>query len=1078
MNNAGYYRCPTIYGGTIVFTCEDDLWSVDAGGGSARRLTAGRGDCLYPRFSPDGASIAFVGRDEWHPEVFVMPSGGGIARRLTFLGPELCAVNGWTPDGSSIVFTTDARAPFLRDMTAFTVPAAGGEVTSLDIGHAATISLGSGGKIVLGRNNLDAAKWKRYHGGTAGDLWIDATGSGTFERLITVNGNPSWPMFVGDRVYFASDHEGVGNLYSCAPDGSGLTRHTSHADYYVRFPSTDGSRIVFTAGARIFVFDHKTQKETETRVDAPSTTPQRSRRFIEAAPYLEHFAPHPEGHSLALIARGQPYAMPNWEEGVTHLGSGSRVRYRNAEWLHDGERIVFIDDADGFERIRVTRADGSTSPDGVTSDDIGRIVEMTPSPVADVVAVANHRQELLLVDCAAKTTRVIDRSPHARVADLAFSPDGRWIAYSWEQNADTAIIRVADTSSGEIHDVTSPLRVDRSPAFDPDGRYLFFLSTRDFNPIYDALQFDLGFPHAMRPFLVTLTKDAGSPFVPKLRPVVKRRADDKKEEPQSTAPSAPVDIDFDGIASRIVGFPVEEGRYDRITGVKGRAIFTRYPVRGTLESPWLETENPPEGVLIAYDFDEQQQFPIASDLVDFRVAADHRTVAYRSGKQLRVIDALDRSGDQGERRRAPRDPGRRSGWVDLGRVNVEVDPGAEWAQMYDEAWRLQREQFWDERMTHVDWNLVHDRYSALLPRLRTRAELSDLIWEMQGELGTSHAYEMGGDYRTPPQYKLGFLGADLRWDEAAGGYRIGRILRGDSWDRTADSPLAEPGLGIAEGDVIVAVGGQPVSATTSPGELLVNAADSVVALTLGGGPDRAKRRVAVHTLKTERALRYRAWVNANRDEVHRRTGGRVGYLHIPDMGPWGFAEFHRGYLSEFDREGLIVDVRFNRGGHVSPLLLEKLARKRVGYDVSRWGMPRPYPPESVRGPMVGLTNQFAGSDGDIFSHCFKLYKLGPLVGKRTWGGVIGIWPRHPLVDGTLTTQPEFSFWFVDVGWKVENYGTDPDYDVDIAPHDAHAGRDPQMDKALELATAALDAHPEKLPDFTDRPTLPIPTRLP
>ncbi|HEY7994750.1 MAG TPA: PDZ domain-containing protein [Candidatus Eremiobacteraceae bacterium] len=1078
MKNAGYYRCPTINGDTIVFACEDDLWSVETTGGIARRLTAGRGDCIFPRFSPDGASIAFVGRDEWHPEVFVMPAGGGAARRLTFLGAEVSTVNGWTTDGKSVVFTTDARVPFLRNLAAYTVPADGGEAKSLDLGHVATIALARNGAIVIGRNNLDAARWKRYRGGTAGDLWIDAAGKGTFKRLISVNGNPSWPMFVADRVYFVSDHEGVGNIYSCTPDGSGLKRHTDHADYYVRFPSTDGSRIVYTAGSKIYVYDHAAQRESEVAVEAPSSTPQRARRFVDAAPNLEHFAPHPEGHSLALIARGQPYAMPNWEEGVTHLGTGSRIRYRMSEWLHDGERVVFVDDADGFERVRVVRADGSSDPDPITQTDIGRVIEMVASPVADVVALSNHRQELLLVDVTAKTIRTIDRSPHARIADLAFSPDGRWIAYSWETNADSSIIRIADTSTGEIHDVTTPLRVDRSPAFDPDGKFLFFLSTRDFNPIYDALQFDLGFPHAMRPFLVTLTKDAGSPFVPKLKPVVKRRADEKKEEPQSTAPSAPVAIDFDGISTRVVGFPVEEGRYDRIAGLKGRAVFTSYPVRGSLESPWMDPEGSPEGSLIAYDFDEQTHFTIASDVVDFRVASDHRTVAYRSGKQLRVIDALDRSGDQGERRRAPRDPGRRTGWVDLGRINVEIDPVAEWAQMYDEAWRLQREQFWDERMTHVDWQLVHDRYGALLPRLRTRGELSDLIWEMQGELGTSHAYEMGGDYRTPPQYKRGFLGADLSWDPSAGGYRIDRILRGDSWDRTADSPLAEPGLGIAEGDVIVAVGGQPVSATRSPDELLVNSADTVVALTLAGGPDRAKRRVAVHTLKGERSLRYRAWVNANRDEVHRRTNGRVGYLHIPDMGPWGFAEFHRGYLSEFDRDALIVDVRFNRGGHVSSLLLEKLARKRVGYDVSRWGVPRPYPPESVRGPMVGLTNQFAGSDGDIFSHCFKLYKLGPLVGKRTWGGVIGIWPRHPLVDGTVTTQPEFSFWFTDVGWNVENYGTDPDYDVDIAPHDSHAGRDPQMDKALELALSALESNATVIPDFADRPSLPIPTSLP
>ncbi len=1079
MNNVGYYRCPTIHEDTIVFVCEDDLWAVSAAGGSARRLTAGRGECWMPRFSPDGSRLAFVGHEEWHPEVYVMPSGGGQARRITFLGAQQMTVCCWTPDGDDVLFTSDSGAAFMRNTSAFAVSGAGGPARELGFGHVASIAMAADKRVLIGRNNLDAARWKRYHGGTAGDLWIDAAGDGTFKRLISVPGNPSWPMFVGDRVYFVSDHEGVGNLYSCAPDGSGLRRHTDHADYFVRFPSTDGARIAYAAGARLYVFDHASQTTKAVEVDAPSSQVQRSRRFVEAAKYLEHFAPHPSGHSIALIARGQPYTMPNWEEGVTHLGAGSAVRYRAAEWLHDGERLAIVDDADGFERVRIVRADGSAPAEDVTDTDLGRIVDLVASPVADLVAVANQRYELLVIDLAAKTVRVIDRSPHARISDLTFSPDGRWIAYSWEANADSSIIRIAEAATGAVHDVTSPLRVDRAPSFDPEGKYLYFLSTRDFNPIYDALQFDLSFPHAMRPFLVTLGKDVGSPFVPKLKPVVKRKADEKQEEPQSTAPLAPVDIDFDGITGRIIGFPVEEGRYERIAGVKGRAIFTKYPVRGTLEPTWYEAEGGSDGSLFAYDFDDQQQFTMAIDVSDFRVAADHRTLVYRSARQLRVIDALDKIGDQGERRRVPREPSRRSGWLDLGRVSVQVGPLDEWSQMYREAWRLQREQFWDEQMTQIDWALVRDRYARLLPLLRTRGELSDLIWEMQGELGTSHAYEMGGDYRKPPQYRRGFLGADVRWDPDAKGYRIVRILRGDSWERAVDSPLAEPGLGIEEGDVITAIGGHPVSEDVSPEELLVNAAAATVVLTIvAGSGGRDPRRVAVKTLKDERPLRYRAWVNANRDEVHRRTGGRVGYLHIPDMGPWGFAEFHRGYLSEFDREGLIVDVRFNRGGHVSPLLLEKLARKRVGYDVSRWGTPRPYPPESVRGPMVGLTNQYAGSDGDIFSHCFKLYGLGPLVGKRTWGGVIGIWPRHPLVDGTVTTQPEFSFWFTDVGWNVENYGTDPDYDVDIAPHDTLAGRDPQMDKAIELILAALEANPPKMPDFSNRPSLAIPTKLP
>src|SRR5471032_2798299 len=374
--------------------------------------------------------------------------------------------------------------------------------------------------------------------------------------------------------------------------------------------------------------------------------------------------------------------------------------------------------------------------------------------------------------------------------------------------------------------------------------------------------------------------------------------------------------------------------------------------------------------------------------------------------------------------------------------------------MYAEAWRLQREQFWDEAMSGVDWDAVFARYAALLPRLRTRTELSDLIWEMQGELGTSHAYEMGGDFRVPPQYKRGFLGADYVWDASAKGYRI---ERGDSCDRDLDSPLAEPGVDVRVGDVITAISGRDVSFETPPGALLVNQAARDITLTISR--DGEKSRALVRTLRDERQLRYRAWVEENRRIVHERTDGKVGYLHIPDMGPWGFAEFHRGFLSEFDRAGLIVDVRYNRGGHVSPLLLEKLARKRVGYDVSRYGPPQPYPPESLGGPMIALTNQFAGSDGDIFSHCFKLYGLGTLVGMRTWGGVVGINPYHELVDGTVTTQPEYSFWFVDSGWGVENYGTDPDVVVDIAPQDTAAGRDPQMETALKLIGEAIGQVP-------------------
>ncbi|MBC5825576.1 MAG: PDZ domain-containing protein [Candidatus Eremiobacteraeota bacterium] len=1080
MNDAGYLRYPAVSGDTVIFVCEDDLWAVGAGGGVARRLTAGAGECSMPRLSPDGNWLGYVAGDEAHPEVYVMPAAGGTARRLTFLGSQSCTVCCWMPAGDAIAFTSDARSPFLRHTEAYAVDRSSGAVKSLAVGEAVSIHVGADGAMALGRNNNDPARWKRYRGGTAGELWADPSGSGEFHRLSGVTGNPAWPMWVGARIFFLSDHEGSGNIYSCRPDASDIQRHTDHAEYYVRFPSTDGRRIVYTAGGSLYVLDTQSGRDLRLEVETPSGSAQRTRRFVEAADNLEHFAPHPEGHSLALIARGQPFTLPNWEEAMTHFGKGSAVRYRLAEWLPDGKRFAAVDDQTGAERVSLHWVDQLQAPQIVSETDLGRIIELRAAPVGELLALANHRHELLLLDPSTKTARVVDRSPGGRLGDLAWSGDGRWLAYSFPLMPDTSIIRIVEAQTGDVHDVTSALRVDSSPYFDPAGDYLYFLSTRDFNPVYDALQFDLSFPNAMRPFLATLRKDVPSPFVPKPRPFGNEKEKEAAIEPSHGAER--VEIDFDGITDRIVGFPVEEGRYDQIVAAKGRALFTKHPVRGSLQIPMNPDDDFPASSLFAYDFSEQRQAVLAKDVGEIRIAGDHRTIVYQSGKKLRAIDALQDLPEEAEPREALPEAGRRSGWIDLGRISVEVTPAEEWGQMYREAWQLQRENFWDERMSRVDWDLVFDRYARLLPLLRTRGDLSDLIWEMQGELGTSHAYELGGDYRKAPQYQVGFLGADLEYDDPSGGFLITRILRGDSWDRDADSPLNEPGLGLCEGDVILAVGGRAVDREHAPQQLLVNAAGKEIVLTVRAGREAAAetqaRRVVVKSLRDERALRYRAWVNDNRALVHNRTQGKVGYVHIPDMGPWGFAEFHRGYLSEFNRQGLIVDVRFNRGGHVSALLLEKLTRKRVGYDISRWGPPIPYPLESVAGPMVGLTNQFAGSDGDIFSHCFKLYGLGPLVGKRTWGGVVGIWPRHLLVDGTVTTQPEFSFWFTDVGWRVENYGTDPDVDVDILPQDYRAGRDPQLDKALELVMGALQSQPVRMPDFGARPDLSLPNHSP
>ena len=1071
--NQGYYRFPTIAGDRIVFVCEDDLWSVDRRGGAATRLTVNPGECTTPRLSPDGRWIAYVTRDEGNPEVYVIPATGGAPKRLTYLGGTATSISTWSADSSTIYFAANRGAWFERETRGFKIAVDGTGLEPLELGHLKTLSLGPRGGLVLGRNTDDCARWKRYRGGTAGELWIDANGKGVFTRLIAPGGNPVWPMWIGERIFFLDDHEGIGNLYSCTLDGQDLARHTHEAHYYARYPSTDGRFIVYSAGAELRLLDIAADEVTSLQIETHSAAPQTARRFVHASEEFEHFAPHPDGTGLALISRGQPFTMPYWEDAAVHHGGGNAARHRLTEWMYDGARFACVTDRNGFEQIEMHTADGSDEPRLLNKKELGRVTDLAASPADDLIAVANHRHELLLIDAKDGDIRAVDTSPAHRITDLAFSADGRFIAYCWWPTTDTSIIRVVKVKSGKVHDITPALRTDACPAWDPQGRYLYFISTRDFNPVYDALQFDLSFPQATRPFVVTLRDDVPSPFVPKPRPVHRDHDHHREEDEKKDAKPVEVEIDFEGITGRVLGFPVDEGQYDQIVATKDRVYFTRFEVRGIKPGGRSWDEDDTTGALLAYDFEQQRLAHVAHDVGEIRLAADFRTLLYRSHDRLRAVDAHMDLPEEGDEQKPPAEVGRKSGWLDLDRIGVELNPADEWSQMYLEAWRLQREHFWVEDMSDVDWDRVRERYEAVLPRVRTRSELSDLIWEMQGELGTSHAYEYGGDHREPPAYQQGFLGADYSWDARAKGYRIDRILRGDSWDPHADSPLAQPGLQIKVGDIMTAIGGKPLSEDVSPDQLLINTADREVTITVA--PRKGEpRRIVLKTLTSENALRYRAWVEANRAYVHERTDGRIGYVHIPDMGPWGFSEFHRGFLSEFNRKGLIVDVRYNRGGHVSPLLLEKLVRKRVGYDISRYGPAQPYPPESVAGPIVALTNQFAGSDGDIFSHCFKLYKIGPLVGKRTWGGVIGINPYHRLVDGTITTQPEFSFWFTDVGWKVENYGTDPDYDVDIAPHDYHNGNDPQMERALELIEEAAKTYVDAQPVLTSRPSLRLP----
>ncbi|HEY1350611.1 MAG TPA: PDZ domain-containing protein [Ktedonobacteraceae bacterium] len=1072
MPSRGYVRFPTIHGDRIVFVAEDDLWQVSSTGGRAERLTSSVGEMKYPRFSPDGLSLAFLGQEEGPGEIYIMAAEGSEARRLTYQG--VSTVVGWSPTGDAILFASAAGSAHFREQLLYAIPPDGGETRLLPVGMANAIAYGPAHAVVIGRNIGEPARWKRYRGGTAGYLWCDEHGTGEFRRLLHLPGNLAGPCWIGERLYFLSDHEGVGNIYSCTPSGEDLRRHTQHADFYARNLSGDGERLVYHAGADLYLFDPRAGESRLVDVHLPSVRAQRSRKFVPAARYLEQYSLHPEGYATGLVARGKLFSLGNWEGPVLQYGEPDGVRYRLLNWLKDGRRIVAVQDGEGEERLVIFAPEEDGEPRVLNEIEFGHALDMRISPAEDMVAIANQRRELLVVELETGRVQQVDRSDYMPIQGIAWSPQGDWLAYGCALTAQRVAIKLCDGESGKTYVVTRPILRDTRPAFDPEGRYLYFIGQRVFNPVAENLEFGWSFPRGERPYALLLRRDLRSPFiaVPRVTGGREEREEARggdeglglEEKTGENGTGKPLTIDLEDIEKRVVPFPVPEGRYGQVCGLRGKVLLLSFPLVGGIHE---EHHYEPAGQLGKYDFETLKYEVLADGVNDFQVARDSKTVIYRARQRLRVLKAGEKPGktENGDQ------PNRETGWLDLSRVKVSVQPAAEWRQMFAEAWRLQRDYFWAEDMLGIDWLAVYTRYAPLVQRVGSRAELSDLFWEMQGELGTSHAYELGGEYRASPHYGQGYLGVDWRYDSENDRYRIARIIEGDPAESRESSPLAGPGLNIRVGDAVLAVNGQRIEGRRSPQELLVNQAGCEVQLAIEDGESGEVRTISVKALSSERGVRYREWVEANRRRVYELSQGRVGYIHIPNMVQSGFAEFHRSFLAEYDAPVLLIDVRWNSGGDVSGLLLNKLARRRLGYDFPRWATPVPYPAESPRGPMVALTNEHAGSDGDMFCHSFKLMGLGPLIGKRTWGGVIGYVHEHRLVDGTVITEPEYSFWFRDVGWSVENYGTDPDIEVDITPQDYVQGSDPQLERAVQEALKQLEIVGYLTPEPGERPVL-------
>ncbi|MEM7345105.1 MAG: PDZ domain-containing protein, partial [Chloroflexota bacterium] len=822
MTTNGYYRFPTIYKNKVVFVCEDDLWEVSARGGTARRLTANLGRVSHPVYSPNGRHLAFVGREDGDSEIYLMPAAGGVATRLTYLG-SMTTTLGWTADSKKILFNSNRGQPFHQLTWLYQVDLAGNRPERLHYGPVRSVSYSDSGAVALGRTAVDSARWKRYRGGTMGEVWLDATGKNRFKQILSqLDGNITYPMWVGNRIYFLSDHEGVGNIYSCTKTGKSVQRHTHHEDFYARYPTTDGRRIVYQAGADLYIFDPDQSESTPIKIKLNSPQIQRQRKFVRAANHIEQYALHPKGHSVTFSTRGKVFGLSNWDGATFQYGERHGVRYRCSEWLNDGKRLIMVSDESGEETLEIHTdlSQGVIDPpierlDGL---DIGRPLYLTVSPKEDVVVFGNHRHELIWVDLESKTLKVLDKSDHGRISGIDWSYDGHWVAYALATSLHTSAIKVCYLPTGETHFITTPNSLyDINPSFDPAGKYLYFISYRDFNPVSDSLYFDHNFPRGGRPYLVTLQNQLGNPFVSKITPETKPANNDASKNNGEKDEDPSVQIDLEGIEHRVVAFPVSEGRYWQIEGIhKNKVLFTSLPVEGQLGQPRYNPMAVGKGLLEMYDLAERKLDFVVNGLNGFDMSRDHHFLIYRSGRNMRVL----RAGEKPDNNASGFT--KKSGWLDLKRIRLAINPPDEWTQMLQEAWRLQRDHFWTEDMAQVDWPLIYTRYEPLLERVTTRAEFSDLMWEMQGELGTSHAYEIGGDYRPNPHYYQGSLAADFEYDAQTNGYRITHIVQGDSWIEDTDSPLNRLGNNVEVGDTVLAIDGQRLSETITPEQLLVN----------------------------------------------------------------------------------------------------------------------------------------------------------------------------------------------------------------------------------------------------------------
>jgi tricorn protease len=1032
-------RFPAVHGDTVVFTYASDLWTAPLSGGYARRMTSHPGTEQNAFFSPDGSKIAFTAQYDGNTDVYVMDADGGEPKRLTF-EPNGDSVAGWTPDGK-IAYTSSYGSFTGRQRRMWLVDPKGGLPQETPIAEVGDLSLSpDGSKVAYNRQISNRFNWRRYRGGSQGYISIYDLKSGAYKELPHERENSWNPMWVGNSIYFVSDkNQHTVNLYRYDLDSGKTTQLTRYADADIHWPSTDGKTIVFERDGYLYSFDiasSKAEKITpKVKGDLLATRPMLRRLGSE----LSNISLSPSGARVAVEARGELFSVPAKNGDTRNFTNSSSSRERFPNWSPDGKTIAYLSDATGAFQIYTQPQMGgdATQVSNWTGADI---TGMTYSSTGKHIAFMTYANQLVLLDPATKQTKVVYRNEFGSADAFDFSPDDKWIAYIDVGKNLFGAVYLYEIATGKSTKVTEGYYRDDSVSFDQSGKYLYVISARTINPAGGAFESNMNAIDAQRVYAMVLSKDTPNPLEPKND---EEPAGGPAKQPDGPTTPAETKVDFDGLASRMVPLPMPAGNYGAIIGLNNSVLYYS------------------SNTISKFDLGSRQSSTIFAGFMpgSWSMNANRSKLAYYTQGVLGIVD-IHPGITVGE------------GRVDTSSVSTVIDPRDEWKQIFWEAWRYQRDNFYDPSMLGLDWKSLGQRYSQYLPYVAHRSDLNYVMALMIGEFGTSHAYVEGGDMGAPvPTISIGQLGAD--YENAGGKVRFKKIYPGLQFEEARRGPLGAPGVNVKEGDYLLAINGKPVDANNPPDSLLVDKVGKPVQLTVNSSPSMAgARTVQVRPIGGEGELRYISWIEDNRRKVAEMSGGRIGYMYVPDTSTAGMIEFLKGYYSQSDKDAMIIDERWNGGGSIPTFYIEKLMRQTVTAMRTRTSPDIGFPIQALNGPKVMLINGYAGSGGDMFPFLFRKAKLGPLIGERTWGGLVGYSGAAPLVDGGFMSSPSAGFYDPDTGeWIGENKGIDPDIRVDARPDLVAKGQDPQLAKAVEYLMGELrkSGKATKRPDFIPVP---------